>query len=61
MNQIVMVSASDYLTHTRYVLEFSPFYLVPISFFSRSHAAWHFSGVAVPLLRIDIPIYIEGR
>jgi diguanylate cyclase (GGDEF)-like protein len=31
---IVTVSASDYLTHTRYVLEFSPFYLVPISFFS---------------------------
>jgi len=29
-----LVSAGDYLTHTNYVLEFSPFYLVPISFFS---------------------------
>lgn len=29
-----LVSAGDYLTHTNYVLEFSPFYLVPISFFT---------------------------
>lgn len=28
------VVAGDYLTHTNYALEFSPFYLVPVSFFS---------------------------
>ena len=31
---LVLVSAGDYLTHTIYWLEFSPFYLVPVSFFS---------------------------
>lgn len=30
----VLVAGSDYVVHTRYVLEFSPFYLVPISFFT---------------------------
>jgi diguanylate cyclase (GGDEF)-like protein len=29
-----LVSAADYITHINYVLEFSPFYLVPVSFFS---------------------------
>src|SRR6185437_11410233 len=29
-----MVSVADYITHINYVLEFSPFYLVPVSFFS---------------------------
>ncbi len=31
---LVLVGVGDYLTHTNYVLEFSPFYLVPVSFFS---------------------------
>ncbi len=31
---LALVVVSDYLTHTNYVLEFSPFYLVPVSFFS---------------------------
>ena len=31
---LVLVSAGDYLTHTIYWLEFSPFYLVPVSFFT---------------------------
>jgi diguanylate cyclase (GGDEF)-like protein len=31
---LALVWAGDYLTHTNYLLEFSPFYLVPISFFS---------------------------
>lgn len=29
-----LVSLADYITHINYVLEFSPFYLVPVSFFS---------------------------
>ena len=31
---LALVVIGDYLTHTNYVLEFSPFYLVPVSFFS---------------------------
>src|SRR5262249_35929631 len=31
---LALVATADYLTHTNYVLEFSPYYLVPISFFS---------------------------
>ncbi len=31
---LILVASGDYLTHTNYVLEFSPFYLVPVSFFS---------------------------
>lgn len=31
---LVLVVVGDYLTHTNYVLEFSPFYVVPVSFFS---------------------------
>lgn len=30
----LLVASGDYLTHTNYVLEFSPFYVVPVSFFS---------------------------
>lgn len=30
----VLIAGSDYFIHIRYVLEFSPFYLVPISFFT---------------------------
>ena len=31
---LILVSAGDYLTHTIHWLEFSPFYLVPVSFFA---------------------------
>jgi diguanylate cyclase (GGDEF)-like protein len=31
---LIVVAAGDYLTHTYSVLEFSPFYIVPVSFFS---------------------------
>lgn len=31
---LMVVAAGDYLTHINYVLEFSPFYIVPVSFFS---------------------------
>ncbi|HKF22276.1 MAG TPA: GGDEF domain-containing protein [Candidatus Angelobacter sp.] len=31
---LVLVASGDYLTHTNYALEFSPVYLVPVSFFS---------------------------
>lgn len=31
---LIAVSAADYFTHYTYLLEFSPFYLVPVSFFS---------------------------
>ena len=54
---IVMVSASDYLTHTRYVLEFSPFYLVPISFFS-----WFIgkrSGIALAVMSVIVGLAIR--
>jgi diguanylate cyclase (GGDEF)-like protein len=54
---IVMVSASDYLTHTRYVLEFSPFYLVPISFFS-----WFIgkrSGIALAVMSVIVGLGIR--
>jgi diguanylate cyclase (GGDEF)-like protein len=31
---LILVASGDYLTHTNYALEFSPVYLVPVSFFS---------------------------
>lgn len=44
---LIAVSAADYFTHSTYLLEFSPFYLVPVSFFS-----WFIgkrSGIAVAI------------
>jgi diguanylate cyclase (GGDEF)-like protein len=54
---IALVSAGDYLTHTRYVLEFSPFYLVPISFFS-----WFIgkrSGIALAVMSAAVGLGIR--
>ncbi len=56
---LVLVSAGDYLSHVNYVLEFSPFYLVPISFFS-----WFIgksSGITVGMLGTMIGFFIRLR
>jgi len=53
----VLVVAADYLTHTNYVLEFSPYYLVPISFFS-----WFVgrrSGLALGIVSVIIGYFIR--
>jgi diguanylate cyclase (GGDEF)-like protein len=49
---LIGVSAADYFTHSAYLLEFSPFYLVPVSFFSwfigkRSGIAASISSAAI--------------
>lgn len=52
-----LVSAGDYLTHTNYVLEFSPFYLVPISFFS-----WFigkYAGLAITAASLGTAYFIR--
>ena len=52
-----LVSMGDYLTQTRYVLEFSPFYLVPVSFFS-----WFIgkrSGIAVAVMSAILGLFIR--
>lgn len=52
-----LVSAGDYLTRTNYVLEFSPFYLVPISFFS-----WFigkYAGVAITAVSLGTAYFIR--
>ena len=52
-----LVSAGDYLTHTNYVLEFSPFYLVPISFF-----AWFigkYAGLAITSASLGTAYFIR--
>jgi diguanylate cyclase (GGDEF)-like protein len=52
-----LVSAGDYLTHTNYVLEFSPFYLVPISFFS-----WFigkYAGLAITATSLGTAYFIR--
>jgi diguanylate cyclase (GGDEF)-like protein len=56
---LALVSVGDYLTHAHYVLEFSPFYLVPISFFS-----WFIgrrSGFALGILSVMIGFFIRLR
>lgn len=53
------VVAGDYLTHTNYALEFSPFYLVPVSFFS-----WFIgrqSGFALAFLSVGSGFFIRLR
>jgi len=55
----VMVAIGDYLTHTNFVVEFAPFYLVPVTFFS-----WFMgkrAGVAVVLTSIAISFFIRLR
>jgi diguanylate cyclase (GGDEF)-like protein len=47
---LVVVAGGDYLTHTNYALEFSPVYLVPVSFFS-----WFIgkrSGIALAVISV---------
>jgi len=56
---LALVVTADYLTHTNYVLEFSPYYLVPISFFS-----WFIgkrSGLALGILSVVIGFFIRLR
>jgi diguanylate cyclase (GGDEF)-like protein len=55
----VLVSAGDYLTHAIHWLEFSPFYLVPVSFFT-----WFVgkrSGVAAAGTSVMIGFFITLR
>jgi diguanylate cyclase (GGDEF)-like protein len=52
-----LVSMGDYLTQTIYVLEFSPFYLVPVSFFS-----WFIgkrSGIIVAAMSATLGLFIR--
>jgi diguanylate cyclase (GGDEF)-like protein len=52
-----LVLMGDYLTQTSYVLEFSPFYLVPVSFFS-----WFIgrrSGIAVAVMSATLSLFIR--
>jgi diguanylate cyclase (GGDEF)-like protein len=56
---LIAVSAADYFTHFTYLLEFSPFYLVPVSFFS-----WFIgrrSGVAVAVASVAVGFMIRFR
>lgn len=56
---LALVIAADYLTHTNYVLEFSPYYLVPISFFS-----WFIgrrSGLVLGVLSVVTGFFIRLR
>jgi len=55
----VIVAGTDYLVHANYLLEFSPFYLVPISFFS-----WFIgkrAGVVAALLSVTSGFVIRLR
>ena len=54
---LALVAMADYLTHTNYVLEFSPYYLIPISFFS-----WFIgkrSGLALGILSVIMGFFIR--
>ena len=54
---LIAIAAGDYITHFNSLLEFSPFYLVPISFFS-----WFIgrnSGLAAATLSVAIGIVIR--
>jgi diguanylate cyclase (GGDEF)-like protein len=54
-----LVAASDYLTYSHYGLEFSPFYLVPVSFFS-----WFVGkpgGIAFSVVGVSADIFIRWR
>src|SRR6266567_8424094 len=66
-----LVAAIDYITTTRYVLEFSPFYVVPVAFFTwfvGKHAAVGLGlmcaaiGLAARLYSIPrLSAYWDGR
>ncbi|HEY7405010.1 MAG TPA: GGDEF domain-containing protein [Candidatus Angelobacter sp.] len=56
---LALVAAADYLTHTNYLLEISPYYLVPISFFS-----WFIgkrSGLALGIVSVILGFVIRLR
>jgi len=56
---LALVATADYLTHTNYLLEFSPFYLVPVSFFS-----WFIgkrTGLSLGVLIVIISFFIRLR
>lgn len=56
---LALIATADYLTHANYIREFSPFYLVPISFFS-----WFIgkrSGLALGILSVVISFLIRLR
>jgi diguanylate cyclase (GGDEF)-like protein len=56
---LALIATADYLTHTNYVLEFSPYYLVPISFFS-----WFIgkrSGLVLGILSVIVGFIIRLR
>jgi diguanylate cyclase (GGDEF)-like protein len=54
-----LVAVSDYLTYSHYGLEFSPFYLVPVSFFS-----WFVGkpgGIAFSVVGVSTDFFIRWR
>lgn len=56
---LIAVSAADYFTHFTYLLEFSPFYLVPVSFFS-----WFIgkrSGITASILSVAISFMVRFK
>lgn len=56
---LIGISVSDYFTHSTYLLEFSPFYLVPVSFFS-----WFIGkrvGLAVAILSVVSSFVVRVR
>jgi diguanylate cyclase (GGDEF)-like protein len=56
---LIAVSMADYFTHSSDLLEFSPFYLVPVSFFS-----WFIgkrSGLAIAILSVAIRFAVRLR
>ena len=56
---LIGVSLADYFTHSTYLLEFSPFYLVPVSFFS-----WFIgkrSGIAVAISSAAIGFLVRFK
>lgn len=56
---LFVVAACDYLTHTNYVLDFSPFYIAPVSFFS-----WFVSirsGIALSIICVGVGFFVRLR
>lgn len=56
---LFVVAACDYLTHTHYVLDFSPFYIAPVSFFS-----WFVgirSGIALSIICVGVGFFVRLR
>ena len=56
---LIGISTADYFTNSTYLLEFSPFYLVPISFFS-----WFIGknpGLGVAIVSVVIAFFIRFR